>query len=80
MKFYTKQHKFYFGIDLHAKSTCLCILDQAGNVVLYRNIRTKPEKFLSTIFRYPDVSLEYSIYIGSTLLHTDFRGKALPTG
>ncbi|GBE02166.1 hypothetical protein BMS3Abin08_01608 [bacterium BMS3Abin08] len=52
MRFYTKQHKFYCGIDLHAKSMYLCILDQAGNVVLHRNIRTKPEKFLSTISRY----------------------------
>ncbi len=52
MRFYTKQHKFYCGIDLHAKSMYLCILDQAGNVVLHRNIHTKPEKFLSTISRY----------------------------
>ena len=52
MRFYTKQHKFYCGIDLRAKSMYLCILDQAGNVVLHRNIRTKPEKFLSTISRY----------------------------
>ena len=43
MRFYTKQHKFYCGIDLHAKSMYLCILDQAGNVVLHRNIHTKPE-------------------------------------
>ena len=52
MKFYTKQHKFYCGIDLHAKSMYLCILDQAGNVVLHRNIRTKPEIFLKTISPY----------------------------
>lgn len=27
MKFYTKTHKFYCGIDLHAKTMYLCILN-----------------------------------------------------
>ncbi len=40
------------GIDLHAKSMYLCILDQAGNVVLHRNIRTKPGILLKTISPY----------------------------
>jgi hypothetical protein len=29
-----KQHKFYCGIDLHARSMYLCILDQKGKTVL----------------------------------------------
>jgi hypothetical protein len=33
MKFYTETHKFYCGIDLHAKNMYLCILDQDGNIV-----------------------------------------------
>lgn len=52
MKFYTKQHKFYCGIDLHAKSMYICILDQEGNIVLHRNIRTNSELFLKTIAPY----------------------------
>jgi len=40
MQFYTKQHKFYCGIDLHTTKMYLCILDQDGVVKLYRNIRT----------------------------------------
>ncbi|GBD98666.1 hypothetical protein BMS3Abin07_00692 [bacterium BMS3Abin07] len=28
MKFYTKQHKFYCGIDLRAKKMYLCILNK----------------------------------------------------
>jgi hypothetical protein len=32
MRFYTKQHKFYCGIDLHAKKMYLCILDEIGEV------------------------------------------------
>jgi hypothetical protein len=30
MRFYTKQHKHYCGIDLHAKKMFLCILDASG--------------------------------------------------
>ena len=52
MTFYTTQHKFYCGVDLHAKTMYLCILDQEGNVVLHRNIRTNPEVFLKTIAAY----------------------------
>ncbi len=28
MNFYTKQHKFYCGIDLHTKKMYVCILDE----------------------------------------------------
>jgi len=27
MKFYTQQHKFYCGIDLHARTMYVCILN-----------------------------------------------------
>jgi hypothetical protein len=30
MRFYTNQHKFYCGIDLHARTMYLCILNQEG--------------------------------------------------
>jgi len=40
MRFYTKQHKYYCGIDLHTKKMYLCILDSAGAIVLHRNIKT----------------------------------------
>lgn len=52
MKFYTKQHKFYCGIYLHAKSMYLCIINADGDIVLHRNIATKPEVFLKTIAPY----------------------------
>src|SRR4030066_449426 len=52
MKFYTKQHKFYCGIDLHAKSMYVCIMNQDGEIVTHRNIRTNPEVFLKTIAPY----------------------------
>ena len=27
MRFYTKQHKYYCGIDLHTRTMYVCILD-----------------------------------------------------
>ncbi|VAW26570.1 Mobile element protein, partial [hydrothermal vent metagenome] len=52
MRFYTKQHKFYCGIDLHTSKMYLCILNQEGETVLHRNIRTNPEIFLRAIKPY----------------------------
>ena len=49
MRFYTKQHKYYCGIDLHTKKMYLCVLDGTGAIVLHRNIKTDREVFLKTI-------------------------------
>jgi transposase len=52
MRFYTRQHKYYCGIDLHARKMYVCILDQAGEVLVHRNIDSKPEPFLRIIAPY----------------------------
>jgi transposase len=52
MRFYTKQHKFYCGIDLHARTMYLCILDRDGEIVLHRNMKAAPEPFLKAIAPY----------------------------
>jgi transposase len=52
MKFYTGQHKFYCGVDLHARTMFLCVLDQRGYPLLERNIKTDPEIFLKSIAPY----------------------------
>ena len=49
MRFYTHPHRFYCGIDLHARTMHLCILGQAGNVVLDKNLAARPEPFLRAI-------------------------------
>jgi transposase len=49
MRFYTKQHKAYCGIDLHARSMYMCILSQDGEILLHRNMKTSPEMFLKAI-------------------------------
>jgi predicted NBD/HSP70 family sugar kinase len=43
MRFYGEQRGFYCGIDLHASKMYVCVLDEQGNVVLHRNLRTEPE-------------------------------------
>jgi len=43
MRFYTQQHQHYCGIDLHARTMYLCILNPAGEVLLHRNLRATPE-------------------------------------
>jgi hypothetical protein len=38
MNFYKDQHKFYCGIDLHARKMYLWILDEKGEVKLHPNL------------------------------------------
>lgn len=52
MRFYTQQHPFYCGIDLHARTMDLCILDQAGETLLHRNMTATPEALLKAIAPY----------------------------
>ena len=52
MRFYTKQHRYYCGIDLHARRMYICILDAAGTVRVHRNGPATPEHFLATIAAY----------------------------
>ena len=53
MRFYTGQHRYYCGIDLHARTMYLCILDhETGETVLHRNLRCEPERFLRAIEPY----------------------------
>jgi transposase len=52
MRFYTTPHKFYCGIDLHARTMYLCVLNQAGEVLLHRNMKAAPEPFLKAIAPY----------------------------
>ncbi|MES0344826.1 MAG: IS110 family transposase [Anaerolineales bacterium] len=52
MKFYTKTHKHYCGIDLHTKWMYICILNQEGDVVYHRNHRADREEFIKAISPY----------------------------
>jgi transposase len=52
MRFYTHQHKHYCGIDLHARSMYVCVLDQAGTILVHKNLPATPEAFLRVIAPY----------------------------
>ena len=52
MRFYTQSHRYYCGIDLHARWMYLCILDPQGEVLLHRNLRACPETFLKAVEPY----------------------------
>jgi transposase len=54
MRFYTKQHKAYCGIDLHARTMYVCILNQAGEILVHQNFKASPETFLKVIAPYRD--------------------------
>ena len=52
MRFYTKQQPFYCGIDLHARTMYVCILNHDDEIVVHRHIPTSPEALLKTIAPY----------------------------
>jgi transposase len=52
MRFYTTQHPFYGGIDLHARTMYVCILDQHSEILVHRNMQTSPEAFLNVMAPY----------------------------
>jgi len=49
MRFYTKQHKYYRGIDLHTKKMYVCILNGIGEIVAHRNLNADSRAFLEFI-------------------------------
>ncbi len=49
MNFYVKQHKYYCGVDLHARSLYVCIIDSEGMIVKHKNIDATPEAFMNII-------------------------------
>ena len=54
MRFYTKQHPLYCGIDLHARTMYLCVLNQEGEILVHRNMPAGPESFLKAVAPYRD--------------------------
>jgi transposase len=54
MRYYTQPHRFYAGIDLHARTLHLCVLDQQGTVVCDKNLPAKPEALLRALDPFRD--------------------------
>ena len=63
MRFYTKQHPFYCGLDLHARTMDVCILSQDGELC-----RSQPGPTPCSRPWRPGAT------IGSSPSHVSFRG------
>ena len=49
MRFYNQQHRFYCGVDLHARTLSLHILDAQGETVLAKTLAAGPKAFLHAV-------------------------------
>jgi transposase len=52
MRFYIQPHHFYCGIDLHARTMYVCILNRDGEIVVHRNMKASPDALLKVIAPY----------------------------
>ena len=48
-RFYTTPHQCYCGIDWHARTMDVCILNQDGEIMRHRHMKTSPETLLKSI-------------------------------
>ena len=53
-RFYTNQHQYYCGIDLHARSMYVCIVNHDGEILVHRHMKAAPEPFLKAVAPYRD--------------------------
>jgi transposase len=49
MRFYKNQHQFYIGIDLHARTMYICILNTTGEIVFHKNLPCSVENLKKVI-------------------------------
>jgi hypothetical protein len=83
MRFYTSQHQFYCGVDLHAMSLYLCIPDQSGAVLAHKNLPAHPEAFLQTVAvalngRAPPLPNQHCFSVNaSQVCASDFAGPVI---
>jgi len=54
MRCYNNQHRFYAGVDLHARSLFTHVLDHQGKTVFERELLAEPEVFLDAMTPFRD--------------------------
>src|SRR5436305_14639019 len=54
MRFYTQAHQFYCGIDIHARTLTLCILDAQGAVAFHDTVAASPKAVLDAVAPFRD--------------------------
>jgi hypothetical protein len=65
MNFYNSKHPYYCGIDLHARSLYVCIIDQDGSTLLHKEIPADPLRLKQLLEPYPD-----QIVVGVECMHS----------
>lgn len=43
MRFYTQLQPFYCGVDLRAKTMHVCVVNQAGEILVHRNLPSRSD-------------------------------------
>ena len=61
MRFYTQQHRFYCGVDLHARTMYVHILDHTGKTVFEQDLPADPGEFLESL-RYELATREIFVF------------------
>src|SRR5262245_18209360 len=54
MRFYKQPHRFYCGIDLHARTLYLCVFDLAGHKLLHKEVPSNPHALLDALAPFRD--------------------------
>jgi hypothetical protein len=66
MRFSTQPHHFYCGIDLHARTMYVCLLNRDGEIVVHRNMKASPDALLKVIAPYREdvvVAVEWTLHV-----------------
>ena len=64
MNFYNNMHPYYCGIDLHARTLYVCIIDQDGNVCVHKEKSADPNKLAALLEPYIG-----NIFVGVECMH-----------
>ena len=67
MRFSNTQHPFYCGIDLHARSMYVCIVNHAGEILVHRHMKAMPDPVLKAVAPDRDglvVAVEWTLHLG----------------
>jgi len=78
VNFYNSTHRHYCGVDLHARSLYVCILNQQGETLLHKEIPASPDALHRLIQPYLD-----DLVVGVECMHcwywalTSVKSKAL---
>ena len=69
MNFYNNIHPYYCGIDLHARTLYVCIIDQEGKTCVHKEVPADPDT-LGRLLE-PDIG---NVVVGVECMHLRVRG------